>query len=82
MSRQRYDLISNLEPRGLNRIAASQYIGVSTGKFDQMVADGRMPAAKQIDGRKVWDKRALDEAFSALPGQRDVSEPNPWDVAA
>lgn len=44
MSRQRYDLISNLEPRGLNRVAASQYIGVSTGKFVQMVPDGRMPA--------------------------------------
>lgn len=82
MSRQRYDLISNLEPRGLNRVAASQYIGVSTGKFDQMVADGRMPAAKQIDGRKVWDKRALDEAFSALPGQHESLEHNPWDVAA
>jgi len=46
MSRQRYDLISNLEPRGLSRIAASQYIGVSTSKFDQMVADRQSPPLK------------------------------------
>src|SRR3569833_3188535 len=41
--------------RGFNRIEAAAYIGISPGKFDQLVADGRMPKAKKIDGRKVWD---------------------------
>jgi hypothetical protein len=36
------------------------YIGVSAANFDQLVADGRMPAARRIDGRKVWDVRELD----------------------
>lgn len=70
-----------LEPRGLNRIVASLYIGVSPTKFDQLVDEGRMPGPKRIDGRKVWDRRALDEAFWALPEDGEVAEANPWDVA-
>jgi exosome complex RNA-binding protein Rrp42 (RNase PH superfamily) len=52
------------------------YIGVSAGKFDEMVADGRMPGAVRIDGRKIWDLRAIDLAFDALP--RD-DPPNTWE---
>jgi exosome complex RNA-binding protein Rrp42 (RNase PH superfamily) len=51
------------------------YIGVSAGKFDEMVADGRMPRPVRIDGRKVWDIRSLDLAFDELP----KAEPNSWD---
>ena len=40
-------------PRGLSRVMAAQYLDLSPGKFDQLVADGRMPPAKRIDGRKV-----------------------------
>ena len=32
------------------------YVGVSPGKFDELVRDGRMPPPKRI-GRKVWDVR-------------------------
>ena len=52
------------------------YIGVSAGKFDQLVTDGRMPAPVKIDGRKVWDIRSLDVAFDALPGENAA---NSWD---
>lgn len=65
-------------PRGLARGAAAEYIGVGVSKFDQMVADRRMPQPKRIDGRKVWDRIELNEAFSALPD--DASE-NEWDAA-
>jgi hypothetical protein len=50
------------------------YIGVSTGKFDDLVRTGRMPGPKRIDGRKVWDVHGLDGAFDDLP-----SEGNSWD---
>lgn len=60
--------------RGFNRIEAAAYIGVSPTKFDLLVRDGRMPKAKQIDGRKVWDVRELDPAFEEL-GNVDTS----WD---
>ena len=65
-----------LAPRGLCREAAAQYVGVSAAKFDEMVTDRRMPVAKKIDGRKVWDRQALDAAFVALP---DEEVANPWD---
>ena len=48
-------------------------------KFDLMVEDGRMPKPRRIDGRKVWDRRQLEEAFAELPiegGDRET--PNPW----
>lgn len=54
-------------PRGLSRVEAAQYIGVSPTLFDQMVADGRMPKPKRINARVVWDRSQLDAAFSALP---------------
>ena len=63
-------------PRGFRRQAAAQYIGVSAGKFDQMVSDGRMPGPKFIDGCKVWDVRQLELAFDNLPGQGQINE---WD---
>jgi hypothetical protein len=33
-----------------------------------MTKDGRMPEPIRIDGRKVWDRRALDRAFDVLGG--------------
>lgn len=54
-------------PRGMSREAAALYIGVGTTKFDEMVADRRMPSPKRIDGRVVWDRVDLDGAFSDLP---------------
>lgn len=53
-------------PRGLCREEAAYYIGVGTTKFDELVADRRMPRGKRIDGRIVWDRVALDMAFTDL----------------
>ena len=64
--------------RGLSRVEAADYIGVGASKFDTMVGDGRMPKPKRIDGRRVWDKHALDRSFDLLPGGND-SDHNPWD---
>ena len=66
--------------RGLSRLEAAAYIGISPSKFDQLIADGRMPGARRIDGRKVWDVRELDLSFDDLP--RDDSGAalgNSWD---
>jgi predicted DNA-binding transcriptional regulator AlpA len=62
--------------RGLSREEAAMYVGISTGKFDELVRTGRMPRPKRIDGRKVWDVHGLDAAFDDLP-----SEGNSWDDA-
>ncbi len=62
--------------RGLRRHEAALYIGVGATKFDEMVADGRMPKPKRVDGRVIWDRLALDLAFDDLPG--DAPEVNTW----
>jgi excisionase family DNA binding protein len=68
----------SLASRGLSRLQAAEYVGVGVTKFDEMVADGRMPWPKRIDGRKVWDRIKLDEAFAALD---DEARPkNEWDA--
>jgi len=68
-----------IEPRGLSRVEAARYVGVSPSLFDVMVKDGRMPQPKRINSRTVWDRRRLDEAFDTLPG---VEVGNPWDDLA
>jgi len=54
-------------PRGLSREEAARYIGVGPTKFDEMVKDGRMPKPKRLDGRTVWDRLAVDLAFTDIP---------------
>ena len=69
-------LPASLPPLGLSRAQRAAYVGVGTTLYDEMVKDGRMPSPKQINGRNIWDRRALEEAFVALPSDEDV---NPWD---
>lgn len=59
-------------PRGMSRDEAARYIGVGTTKFDQMVKDGRMPKPKRVDGRTLWDRIKLDEAFTRLPDENMI----------
>jgi hypothetical protein len=61
-------------PRGLSRDQAAGYIGVGPTKFSEMVGDGRMPPPKHVDGRVIWDRYALDQAFEDLDREDDVSE--------
>jgi predicted DNA-binding transcriptional regulator AlpA len=73
------ELRSKSQPRrGLRRVEAAIYIGISPTKFDEMVKDGRMPRPKRMDGATVWDLRKIDLAFEALPDEGDDAG-NPWD---
>jgi predicted DNA-binding transcriptional regulator AlpA len=60
-------LPTSLPPRGLSRVQAAAYIGVSVSLFDELVKDQRMPKPVRINARLVWDRLQLDEAFAALP---------------
>jgi predicted DNA-binding transcriptional regulator AlpA len=64
--------------RGLSRIEAAEYVGISPSKFDELVSDGRMPGPRRIDARKVWDVRELDLHFEELP-RDDSATANSWD---
>ena len=62
-------LPASLAPRGLQRIVAAQYVGVSASTFDKLVEDGRMPRPKAVGARRIWDREALDSYFAALPDE-------------
>jgi hypothetical protein len=69
-----------IEPRGLSRVEAAHYLGISPSKFDELRKDGRVGPARLIDGRKVWDVHDLDSAFEALPLEAN-EEAEDWNVA-
>lgn len=68
-------------PRGLNRLEAARYVGVSPTTFDKLVSDGKMPRPKEIGARRVYDRAQLDSAFDAL-GDLDFefAAVNEWDA--
>lgn len=68
-------LPASLPPRGLSRVQAAEYVGVSASTFDKMVTDGEMPAPKRIRGRVIWDLWHVNRAFDALSD----GDGNPWD---
>ena len=70
--------------RALRRADAALYAGVSPSKFDDLVADGRLPKAVRVDRCLLWDIRALDAALDRLLGTGPTvaadDQPNPWDA--
>lgn len=82
--RHRDALPASLPPRGLSRIQAAQYIGVSPSHFDKLIRERVMPPAKRLGGRVVWDRKQLDGAFDALDAESawtddDAGDANSWD---
>lgn len=64
-----------LRPRLISREAAAAYVCVSPTTFDEMVADGTMPRARQVRGRRVaWDVQQLDDAVDKLPLHGDDAD--------
>lgn len=63
-------------PRGLSREEAARYVGLGATKFDELVREGKMPKPKRVGSRTVWDRVALDIAFTDLP---DVDSGNFFD---
>lgn len=56
-----HPLPPSLAPRGLSRIEAAAYVGMSPNHFDAQVRAGRMPRPKRVPGaedtrgRLIWD---------------------------
>ena len=65
--------------RGLRRLEAARYIGVSASKFDELVRDGRMPHPFRVDTCTIWDVHDLDAAIDDL---KHADMRNPWDGGA
>ncbi len=65
--------------RGLSRVEAAIYVGVSPITFDKMLRGGKMPPPKRIGSRKLWDVRELDISFDALPSENHRTQETTWD---
>ena len=81
MSSSSRRVLSEMRPvprRGLSRDEAAMYVGVSAGKFDELVGDGRMPRPVKIDHRNIWDIRSLDMAFDQLSAE-SLTQPHSWE---
>jgi predicted DNA-binding transcriptional regulator AlpA len=77
-------LPDNLAPIGFSREQAAAFIGIGATLFDRLIADGRMPDARLIGGRLVWDVAEVAAAFRSLPHRSEsvdgkAGSGNPWD---
>ena len=65
--------------RGLNRVEAARYVGISTTIFDKLVQEGKMPEPFRIGARAIWDLRKLDAAFDELSGPDEGDDFTGWE---
>ena len=66
--------------RGLSRVEAAIYLGISPSKFDELRKGGQIGPAKIIGTRKLFDVEMLDQFFDALPDEVNQSAED-WQVA-
>lgn len=83
-ARQIEVLPPSLAPVGISREQAAALIGISVTLFDRLIAEGKMPDARVLHSRLVWDVAEVVDAFRALPHRTervDVASAsvNPWD---
>jgi hypothetical protein len=73
-------------PRGLRRVDAARYLGVSPSLFDRKRKAGEVPSPKIVLGVTVWDRADLDRLFGDVDNDNHqdewLGEPNPWDDEA
>jgi hypothetical protein len=74
---RRLTAIRPMQSRGLSRVEAAAYIGVSPSKFDQLRHSGRIPPPKVLDGRLIFTVERLDEFIDALP-EENQTDSDDW----
>lgn len=68
-----------MQARGLRRVDAARYLGISPSHFDKQRAAGAIPAPKQILGVTVWDRHDLDALFDGGVSAAAKNNSNEWD---
>jgi predicted DNA-binding transcriptional regulator AlpA len=70
----------NYAPRLLRIEGAAGYLGMGRSKFQELVADGRLPKPIHVDGMRLWDRLTLDCAADDLAAAADADgRPNSFD---
>jgi predicted DNA-binding transcriptional regulator AlpA len=61
---RKYQDVTAYPPRAMKADRAAAYLDMSRSKFLELVARGDLPRPKIIDSMRMWDRLALDAAFS------------------
>jgi hypothetical protein len=59
--------------RGLSRVEAATYLGISPSKFDELRRADRIAPPKILDGRLIFTVDRLDEFLDSLPDEYQMS---------
>lgn len=71
--------IATVPPRGLSRVDAAAYCGLSRDGFDEWVKRGIVPGP--ISRTQRWDRKAIDLALDRASGlESDQKENDPFAV--
>jgi hypothetical protein len=63
--------------RGLSRLEAATYLGISPSKFDELRKANRIAPPKVLDGRLIFTVERLDEFLDSLPDENQTFN-NEW----
>lgn len=80
VGRRQVAMPPTLVPRGLSRDEAAAYLGIGSTLFEDLVAQGQMPAPRALNGAVRWDRLELDRAFEKLPRRGGDDEPDAADA--
>ena len=70
----------NYAPRLLRLEGAANYLGMGRSKFQELVAEGRLPQPIRVDGMVLWDRLTLDAAADDLAAASSATgRPNSFD---
>ena len=60
--------------RGLSRIEAAIYLGISPSKFDELRKAHRIAPPKVLDSRLIFTVERLDEFLDSLPDENETRD--------
>jgi hypothetical protein len=67
--------------RGLSRVEAAMYLGISPSRFDEKRKAGEVPPPRRDGERKLWDIYELDMVFDGLPREDSPTVDPTWEDA-
>jgi len=70
---------NHITPRGLRRVAAAAYLGISPSHFDKQRAVGAIPPPRKMLGVVLWDRNDLDRLFDETAAEPQNDNVNEWD---
>ena len=65
-------------PRGLSLDESADYVGVSPNTFTEEVKNKRLPEPLRFGRRRIWDKKALDQALDHLSKLTNDNNEGGW----